>query len=79
MSKQKSAAPSKKSLKKEVAAKLTVVFSDVKEAIGDKKFAKKVKKASKILASGKVKKAFKKADKEAKTPDEIVVASASMS
>lgn len=55
-----SAVKSKKILKEEVAVTLTEIFTDIKEAVGDKKFSKKVKKASKVLASGAVLKQIKK-------------------
>ncbi len=62
---------SKKSLRKEVASTLNEIFTDIKQAVGDKKFDKKVKKASKVLTAGAAKKtkkeaADKKADKKAK-------------
>ena len=79
MGKQKSAGSDKKKLRKEVAVKLTVLFSDIKESVGDKQFARNVKKASKILATGKVTKESKKNPKKTKTSDEIVVAAAAMS
>jgi len=55
-----------KSLKKEVAGTLTEIFTDIKDAVGNKKFGKKVKKASKILTAG----ALKKLDKKEKTKKE---------
>ena len=65
----------KKSLQKEVASTLTEIFTDIKNAVGDKKFSRKVKKASKVLAAGAAKvkpaKESKKASKkikEAKAP-----------
>lgn len=62
---------SKKSLRKEVASTLNEIFTDIKQAVGDKKFDKKVKKASKVLTAGATKKAkkeatVKKADKKSK-------------
>lgn len=47
------------SLKKQIAAKLAATFAELKVKLGDKKFNKKVKKASKILASGAVVKPLK--------------------
>lgn len=54
------ATKSKKVLKKEVAGTLTEVFPDIKQAVGEKKFDKKVKKATKILSAGALKKRSKK-------------------
>ncbi len=42
----------KKGIQKQVEEKLAESFPEIKGSIGEKKFAKKVKKASKILASG---------------------------
>lgn len=39
-------------LRKDVEKTLMHSFSSIKETVGDKKFAKKVKKASKILIAG---------------------------
>lgn len=48
----KSASKKKPSLKKQIAAKLIATFAELKTKLGEKKFNKKVQKASKILASG---------------------------
>jgi len=42
----------KKSFRKQIELTLLVTFADLKETLGEKKFIKKVKKASKLLASG---------------------------
>ena len=47
----------KASVRKQVAEKLTNDFGDIKKALGDKQFSKRVKKASKILSEGIEKKA----------------------
>lgn len=62
---------SKKSLRKEVAGTLNEIFTDIRQAVGDKKFDKKVKKASKVLTAGATKKTkeeapAKKAGKKSK-------------
>lgn len=56
----------KKVLRKEVADTLTEVFSEIKAAVGEKKFSKKVQKASKLLAAGALKKQSKKVKAEKK-------------
>ena len=43
---------SKKEIKQEVEAKLMLVFNDLRDQIGSKKFNKNVKKAGKKLLSG---------------------------
>jgi hypothetical protein len=55
-----------KVLRKEVADTLKDVFSEIKAAVGEKKFSKKVKKASKLLTAGALEKAAKKLKKEKK-------------
>ena len=52
----------KKLLKKEVAGTSTEIFADLKQAVGEKKFSKKVKKATKILSAGALKHQTKKED-----------------
>ena len=61
----------KKTLKKEVAVTLTEIFPDIKEAVGEKKFSKKVKKASKILSAGAAKKKVKKEKSSKETAKKI--------
>ena len=63
------------SVRKQVAEKLVQDFADIKKAVGDKKFNKRVKKASKILAEGMDKKTAKpKAVKTKKSPAKKVSA-----
>ena len=61
-------AKTKKTLKKEVAGTLTEIFADIKGVVGDKKFNKKVKKASKILSAGALKKEDKKSTSKKDAP-----------
>lgn len=49
----------KNALREQIAATLQTTFTDLKETVGEKKFARQVKKASKVLASGAVKKTSK--------------------
>ncbi len=42
----------KKVIRKQVETKLAESFPDIRAKMGDKKFAKRVKKASKILSGG---------------------------
>ncbi len=42
----------KKTIRKGIEEKLAETFSDIKVGVGDKKFLKKIRKASKIMASG---------------------------
>lgn len=56
----------KKTLRKQVEIKLAENFSDIKIAVGDKKFAKKVKKAGNILVAGAVVKSKKAIPQKAK-------------
>lgn len=42
----------KTSIRKQIAEKLTKDFVEIKKAVGEKKFSKRVKKASKILSEG---------------------------
>jgi hypothetical protein len=46
---------SKKKLRKEIQATLQSTFSNLKDSIGEKKFERHVKKASKILCAGATK------------------------
>ncbi|MFT3979544.1 MAG: hypothetical protein QM687_03675 [Ferruginibacter sp.] len=62
-------AKTKKDLKKEVAGTLAEVFSDIKNAVGEKEFDKKIKKATKILSAGALKKASKKKSEDKKATD----------
>ena len=54
-------------LRKQVAEILSTTFADIKASVGDKKFSKKVKKASKVLAAGAVKKKILKVKGSKKT------------
>ena len=65
------AAKNKKALKREVEGTLTEIFSDIKDAVGKKKFDKKVKKASKILSEGALKKKDKKDKTKKETPKAV--------
>lgn len=56
----------KKVLRKKIQAKLEESFPEIKVAVGDKKFVKKVKKAGKILAAGAVTKIVKGSPKKTK-------------
>ncbi|MRG48019.1 hypothetical protein GFS24_23060 [Chitinophaga sp. SYP-B3965] len=49
----------KNALREQIATTLETTFTDLKESVGEKKFARQVKKASKVLASGAVKKTSK--------------------
>lgn len=62
-------------LRKQVAEILTSTFADIKASVGDKKFSKKVKKASKVLAAGADKKPAKTKAKAPKKAAETKVAS----
>ena len=53
----------KETLREEIAATLQKTFPDIKKAVGEKKFNKHVKKATKVLAGGATKK-IKDAKKE---------------
>lgn len=57
----------KKTLRTEIEQKLADSFPDIKTALGDKKFLKKIKKAGKILASGAAVKALKKVSEKTET------------
>lgn len=57
----KTAGKKKPSLKKQIAAKLIATFAELKTKLGEKKFNKKIEKASKILASGATVKPIKAA------------------
>ncbi|MBN8857736.1 MAG: hypothetical protein J0H29_05070 [Sphingobacteriales bacterium] len=56
----------KKVLRKKIQAKLEESFPEIKVAVGDKKFVKKIRKAGKILAAGAVTKLLRKALKKTK-------------
>jgi hypothetical protein len=46
----------KKILREQIADTLETTFAGLKEALGDKKFSRHIKKASKVLAAGAIKK-----------------------
>lgn len=49
----------KKALQQQIADKLQATFANLKDSVGSKKFDRHVKKASKLLATGAVKKTEK--------------------
>lgn len=51
-SKKASMVSPKKQLRKKIAEMLETTFTDLKKKVGEKKFEKHIKKASKVLASG---------------------------
>lgn len=51
----------KHALREKIATTLQTTFAELKEIVGEKKFSRQVKKASKILATGGVKKSAPKA------------------
>lgn len=53
----------KKQLRKKIAETLETTFTDLKKQVGEKKFEKHVKKASKVLAAGAALKTKTKAAK----------------
>lgn len=51
-SKKASMVSPQKQLRKKIAEMLETTFTDLKKKVGEKKFEKNIKKASKVLASG---------------------------
>lgn len=61
----------KKTLRTQIENKLLSTFEDLKSKVGEKKFNRHVKKASKILAAGAKDQKPKKVKKAAKTVEAV--------